>query len=225
MTVRPVRLALMLAFGMAASNVLAQSQGPLKLGVAVSGVVEKVFVRDGAHVAAGDQILHIDCGPLEAEFSLRTATLAAAQAAYERTRNGFRPDEIAIGEAAVGVARARAEEARDAFNRLSQLREGVSTTRAALLQAQRDARITAAQLVDAQRKLDLLHAGSREEDIRENLARRDAAEAAVTQARANVDRCAVRAPVPGTVKVLVTLGQFVSVNVPATLAELTPDSR
>ena len=196
---------------------------PLRLGVAVSGIVKSIFVAQGAHVAAGQALLEIDCSVLDAEIKVRADNLAAAEAGFERTRNGPRPDEVKIGEANVGVATARAEEAADAFRRASLLREGITTTRAETLKAQRDARISAAQLVDAQRRLDLLHAGSRVEDIAEAQARYGAAAALLDEGKAEVAQCTVRAPVTGKVDLIATLGQYVSTAVPVTLAQLTPD--
>ena len=206
----------------------AQSQTPssaktLSLGIAVSGVIDKIPVADGAHVDAGELLLQLDCRPLEVQIKARAADRDAAQAAYERTRNGPRLDEIAIGVANVGVAQARAEESLDAYNRLRGLTEGISVTRAQLLEGRRDARVTAAQLDDARKRLALLQAGSREEDIAESLARRDGADAEFKLAQARLEQCSLRAPVAGTVEFLATLGQFVSASIPVTLARLTPD--
>jgi len=166
-------VAAILLFLAAPLQARAQSPGngpPLSLGVAVSGLVGKILVADGAHVTAGQTILEIDCRPLEADVKVRAANAAAAKAAYERAKNGSRPDEITIGEANVGVAQARSEEATDAYARLKALTEGVSVTRAQLLEGRREARVTAAQLDDAKKRLALLVAGSRQEDIAEALA-------------------------------------------------------
>ena len=195
----------------------------LTLGVAASGVIDKLLVADGAHVDAGELLLQLDCRPLQVEVKARAAERDAAEAAYERTRNGPRLDEIAIGEANVGVALAKAEESRDAYARLEALTQGVSVTRAQLLEGRRDARVTAAQLEDSRKRLALLQAGSRAEDIAESLARRDAAAAELELAQAQLDQCSVKAPVAGTVQIVATLGQFVSVSVPQTLIKLTPD--
>ena len=195
------------------------------LGVAVSGVVAKILVADGAHVDAGAPILSIDCRPLEAQLQMNEADLAAAEANYRRVKNGFRVDEIAIGEANVGVAQAKMEEAAEAYARLRALTEGVSVTRAQLLAGRRDARVTAAQLNDAQKRLALLKAGNRQEDIDEALAERDSAAGQVALDKAKLDQCTVVAPVAGTVEVLATPGQYVSEYVPATLARLTPDAK
>jgi len=146
------------------------------------------------------------------------------QAAYERTHNGSRPEEIEIGEANVGVAVARAEEARDALGRATALTQGITITRAQLLEIQRNARVTSAQLEDARKRLVLLKAGSRWEDIAEAAARRDEAAAGLAEAKARLDQCSVRAPVAGVVQVTSTLGQFVSTSIPVTLLQLTEDA-
>jgi multidrug efflux pump subunit AcrA (membrane-fusion protein) len=94
----------------------------MALGVAQSGVVRAIDVVDGAHVEAGQVLVELDCDPPRKEIDVRAASLAAADAVYERVVNGPRPEEIAIGEAGVGVALARAEEARATLDRAHGLR-------------------------------------------------------------------------------------------------------
>jgi multidrug resistance efflux pump len=102
---------------------------------------------------------------------------------------------------------------------------GVAITRAQLLVVERDSRVADAQLVDARKKLALLNAGSRAEDIAEAKARRDGAAAFLGEGKADLDQCSVRAPAAGTVKILVTVGQFLSTYAPATLVQLTLDAK
>ena len=216
------------ALSFAASAALAQTQPQrtvMALGVAQSGVVRAIDAADGAHVDAGQTLVELDCSPLKKEVDVRAANLAAAEAVQERVVNGSRPEEIAIGEAGVGVAVARAEEARAALDRAHGLEVGVSITLAQLLVAERDSRVADAVLVDARKKLALLKVGSRYEDIAEAKARRDSAAAFLEEGKAELDQCSVRAPTAGTVKVLVTLGQFVSTYAPTTLVQLTPDAK
>ena len=99
------------------------------------------------------------------------------------------------------------------------------STRAQLLVVERDSRAADAQLVDARKKLALLNAGSRAEDIAEAKARREGAAAFLGEGKADLDQCSVRAPAAGTVKILVTVGQFVSTYAPATLVQLTWDAK
>jgi len=223
------RIPLTAALALIASQAAAQTPDSgksraLSLGVARSGVVQSIPVQDGAHVAAGALIARLDCRPLEKEIAYRAASLAAAEANFERVRNGPRPEEVAIGEAGLGVADARADEARAALERANAMPLNVAITRAQLLVVERDARIATAQLLDARKKLALLRAGSRAEDIAEAQAKREAAAAFLDEAKAELDQCDVRAPVPGTVRVIATLGQFFSAYAPAPIAQLTADA-
>jgi len=196
----------------------------LAIGTAATGTVSELLVRDGSRVTAGQILVKLDCRPIEADMRSREAGLAAAQAAYDRTRNGPRPDEIAVGEAIVGYSQARAEEAQKALERTLALQEGVTVTAARVLEVKRDARITAAQLEEARARLSLLRAGSREEDIRRSEALRNAAAAERDAARARLEQCSVRAPVDGVVlDVLVGQGQFLSLAVPQPLLHLVAD--
>jgi len=199
--------------------------GPtLSIGSAASGTVSEVLVHEGSRVHAGEPLVRLDCKPIEAEIRTREASLAAAQAAYDRSRNGSRPDEIAVGEAVVGYSRARAEEAQKTLERTEAMHEGVSVTLARILEVRRDARITAAQLAEAQAKLSLLKAGSREEDVREALSRRNAAAAALDTERALLDQCTIRAPVDAVVlDVEANAGQYLSLAVPEALLHLVQD--
>jgi HlyD family secretion protein len=216
------------ALSFRASAAFAQTQpqrAAMALGVAQSGVVRAIDVVDGAHVEAGQVLVELDCEPLRMEIDVRAASLAAADAVYERVVNGPRPEEIAIGEAGVGVALARAEEARATLDRAHGLEVRISITLAQLLVAEprfphrrRGARGRAQEACAAQ-------VGSRFEDIAEAKARRDSAAAFLDEGKADLDQCSVRAPAAGTIKVLVTLGQLVSTYAPTTLVQLTPDAK
>jgi multidrug resistance efflux pump len=198
----------------------------MSIGTAASGIVKEILVHQGSRVRAGQLLVTMSCGPIEAETQARDAQLRAAQAVLDRVRRGPRPEEIAVAEAAVGYATARAEEAQKTYERSQALREGVSVTTARVLETQRDARVSAAQLAESRAKLALLRAGSREEDIREAEARRDAASAQLEEARAQLDQCSIRAPVDGVVaNIVANPGQFMSLAVPAPLLHMVEDKR
>jgi multidrug resistance efflux pump len=197
----------------------------MSIGTAASGTVRAVLVHQGGRVRAGEPLVTIDCEPIEAEIQARSARLCATQAAFDRARNGPRPYEIAVGEAIVGYSQARSEEAQKTLERTQAMREGFTVTTAHVLEVQRDARIAKAQLAEAQAKLALLRAGTREEDIREAEARRDAAAAELETARARLAQCLVRAPIDGVVlDVLANPGRFVSLAVPETLLRMVQDN-
>jgi HlyD family secretion protein len=194
----------------------------MTLGVAPSGVVQTINVADGDHVEAGHALIALDCGPLPKDIDVLAASLQAAEANYERVLNGPRPEEIAIGDAGVGVAVSRAEEARAARDRTNAMQIGVSITLAPRPVVERDSRVADAVLMDARKRLALLQVGSRAEDVAEAKAKRDHF---LEERKAEFDQCTVRTPAAGTVKVLVTLGQYVSIFVPATLVQLKPDAK
>ena len=207
-----------------ARGVVEPADGVLSIGTAATGVIERIVAGPGAAVHAGDELIKIDCAPLEADVKALAGQAQAAQAVDERVRNGSRPQEIAVGEANVGVARARAEEAAEALRRAQALQLGISVTQAVMLQVERDARITSAQLEDARARLDLLRSGSREEDVAEADARRDAAAAALDATRARLAECTVRSPADGVVvERLASRGQFVTSAVPSVLLRLAND--
>jgi HlyD family secretion protein len=198
--------------------------GTLRIGTAATGTIEQVLVHEWAHVRAGDLLVTIDCQPIKAEVEARTAQLSVAEAVFDRVWNGHRPAEITVGEAAVGYSKAKADEAQKTLERTLALREGVTVTTARIQEVQRDARISAAQLLEARAKLALLREGSREEEIREAYARWNDAVAELANARARLGQCSVRSPVDGVVAdVLATPGQFLSLSVPTTLMHVIAD--
>jgi len=197
---------------------------PLSIGSAAGGIVAGVLVQEGERVRAGQVLVKLECHPLEAEVQARAAHLAAAQATYDRFRDGPRPDEIAVGEAVVGYSQARADEAKKTLQRAETLQEGVTVTTAHLLEVQRDARIAAAQLEEARSRLNLLRAGSREEDIRSAKGLRDAAAADLDTTKARLAQCTIAAPANGTVlDVDISAGQFLSLAVPQPLLHIAPE--
>jgi len=199
---------------------------PLSIGVAATGLVSDIAVQEGSRVQAGQLLLQLACSAQEADVRTRQAQLTAADATYDKFRNGPRPDEIAVGQAVVNFSQARAEEADKTLQRTLSLQEGVTVTAARVLEVKRDARIAAAQLTEAHAQLNLLRAGSREEDIRQAKALRDAAAAELDASRARLAQCSVRAPVSGVVlDVLVNRGQFLSLAVPQPLLHIVPDGQ
>jgi multidrug resistance efflux pump len=95
-----------------------------------------------------------------------------------------------------------------------------------MLQVQRDARITAAQLEDARARLELLRLGSRAEDIEEADARRDAASAALEEAKARLAQCGVASPIDGVfVARFASVGQLVSTAEPMVLLQIENDRK
>jgi multidrug resistance efflux pump len=198
----------------------------LSLGTSATGTIAEIMVSAGERVRAGQHLVQVECGAIARDVEARKSEFAAAEAAHMRTLHGSRVEEINIGVANVNLANARFQEAEKAFQRTKQLREGVTVTRVQLDQAERDARIAAALLDEMRAKLALLQAGSREEDITEARARRDAAKARMDEAAARLGYCTVDAPASGIVLAThVSAGQLVSTIAPITLVTMVDDSK
>jgi multidrug resistance efflux pump len=196
------------------------------LGTSATGTISQLLVKPGDHVQAGQPLLRVDCRDLEGEVAARQSDLAASEAVFARVTRGSRPEEVAIGEANVNLAEARLHEAQKQFDRAQALHEGVTITRVQIDQAERDARIAEAMLEEVRAKLVLLKVGSREEDITEARARRDAAKARMDEAAARLAYCTVAAPISGVVlSTRVSPGQLVSTMAPATLITMVDDSK
>jgi HlyD family secretion protein len=198
----------------------------LSLGTSATGTIAEVLVKAGDHVKAGQRLVQVECSNIEHELQALRSDLMAAEAAYLRVLHGPRPEEVNIGIANVNLADARSQEADKSFQRTQQLHEGFTVTRVQIDQAERDARIAAALLDEVRAKLALLRAGSREEDISEARARRDAVKERVDAAAARLSYCSVDAPIDGLVLgANVNRGQMVSSTVPVALITMVDDSR
>jgi HlyD family secretion protein len=196
------------------------------LGTSATGTISQLLAKAGDHVQAGQPLLRVDCRDLESEVSARQSDLTASEAIFARVTHGSRPEEIAIGEANVNLANARLHEAQKEFDRAQTLHEGVTITRVQIDQAERDARMAEAMLAEVRAKLVLLKVGSREEDITEARARRDAAKARLDEAATRLAYCTVAAPISGVIlSTRVSPGQLVSSMSPAVLITMVDDSK
>ena len=81
----------------------------------ICGTIDKIFVREGNFVKAGDEIFSLDDGMLatallqvEDALASARASVEVAKAQYERMLNGNRPEEVKEGEA--NLHRLNAEE-------------------------------------------------------------------------------------------------------------------
>jgi HlyD family secretion protein len=175
----------------------------VSVGSRAGGRVKQVLVREGDHVAAGQTLVVLETGDLQAQRLMAEAGLAQAEAALEKLRRGARPEEIEQAKARASAANAaldqtrtgpRREEIAAAEERLAAAqatldKAEIDATRAqrlveanAIAQAEADA--AAAQLKsaraqrNAQAKLvEELRAGARGEEIRQASARQREAQA------------------------------------------------
>jgi HlyD family secretion protein len=174
----------------------------IRVGSKVGGRIEKVLVREGDTVQAGQVLITFDDKELQ-------AALEQSRAAAEKARRGFRPEEIAEARAAVEAAKAEFEQRKNGYRRedIAAAQADLDRTKADEVRArmdferydalakkdlvskqQRDTaeaawRIALAQQQNAQHKLDQLQNGYRPEEIA-------SAEARYRQAQATFEKFA-----------------------------------
>jgi HlyD family secretion protein len=174
----------------------------IRVGSKVGGRIEKVLVREGDTVQAGQVLITFDDKELQ-------AALDQSRAAAEKARRGYRPEEIAETRAAVEEAKAEYEQRRNGYRRedIAAAQADLDRTKADEIRArldfqrydalakkdlvskqQRDTaeaawRIALAQQQNAQHKLDELQHGYRPEEIA-------SAEARYHQAQATFEKFA-----------------------------------
>jgi multidrug resistance efflux pump len=198
----------------------------ISVGSRTGGRVKEVLVHEGDRVAAGQDLLSLEPGDLEAQRLQAHAQLEQAQANLEKLEKGSRPEEIeqARAKAQTAVAAfeeakhgARSEEIQGANARLIALQVAVDKARldadrshrliqsGAISQAEVDnadaaLRGAIAQRDNAKQSLDELANGERKEDIAQAAARAQEAQASARLVVAGTrveDLKAARASVDG----------------------------
>jgi HlyD family secretion protein len=198
------------------------SAEPVAIGAPITGLIEKVAVRQGDRVNAGDVLVRIACRDLEAHVSVRTAEYGAAEALHRKLVNGPRPEDIAIAEAAAKLAAARLGEAQARVKRSTALLDRNAVSTAVHEIDERDVVVAAAELDSARLKVKLLRLGTREEELAEANAKMTAAFKSVEAAKAELAKCEVKSPVTGMVlRKHVSEGELVSLTYPRPLLTLS----
>ncbi|MDR3562328.1 MAG: HlyD family secretion protein [Negativicutes bacterium] len=165
----------------------------------VNGRIDKVLVREGDNVKAGQAIANLEQQEFEAQVDQAKANLAMAQAKLAATVAGNRPQEIAQANATVLQAKANLENSRRNSERDETLyRQGAISVQ------QRDASKTAydvahAQYISSTEQYSLSVEGSRQEDIMLAQAQVQQARAALRNAEIQLADTTIKAPVAGVV--------------------------
>jgi len=174
------------------------------IGIAphVGGPIVELPVVDNQFVRQGDLLFVVDPRPYQSVLDAATAQLALTDLEIA----GYR-QAVDAAAAALRAREADAEYAAQYVGRLEPLLEGQYVTRNQVVEARSLAAASAAAVAQARAEV------ARQTDLLGQLgdvnARRQAAQAAVEDARLNVDYCSVRAPFDGWVTNLnIAVGQY-----------------
>lgn len=169
----------------------------------VSGYVVEVLVSDNEHVEAGQVVARIDPTTFQARLDQAVANAAALKAAITAVDDKAALEQAIIAQRAAGVASARAEAGRSQADlkrygelagqgwvsdqKLQTVRAGAEQSNASVVQAQ--------AALEAERRSAESLGSARSQSV----AAAAAAEAAVQQARLDLERTVIRAPAAGVV--------------------------
>jgi HlyD family secretion protein len=200
--------------GIAASGVVEARTENIAIGAALAGLVLEVHVpsaRVGTRVTAGQPLFRVDDRHLQAQLKVAQTQLALAEARLARLEQQPRPEELPPSLAKVKTAAANAALLRDQLERGNQLIAARSLSQEEYVTRQRVYEAAAHEHARADAEHDLLKAGAWKPDLEIAKAAVDEAGALVEQAKTEIARATVVAPVDGVVlQVNVRAGERVS---------------
>jgi len=185
------------AEGITASGTVEATEADL--GFQMAGRIGWIGPREGARVAAGEEVARLDQEELLAGKQAAEAQLAAARALLGELTTGSRPEEIAEGRAALRGAEERLADARRDLERTRRLFEGGAVSREALDKAETGALLAESAVDQARERVRILEEGPRQERVAAQRAVVAQAEAAVAQVDAALSNSVVIIPFPGVV--------------------------
>ncbi|MDE2486731.1 MAG: HlyD family efflux transporter periplasmic adaptor subunit [Alphaproteobacteria bacterium] len=197
---------------------------PLYLAAPAAGAVQAMQVARGDVVKAGQPLFTIDPQTAEAAVRQAQAQLAVAQAQAADARKGQRPVEIAVLDANIAAAEARARDAQTTLKRTIELAAQGVASRQQLDDARSSAETTEAQVRSARRVRDAATLGARADQIRAADDKVRDARAALQAAQVRLAQLSPRAPADARVEdVFFHQGEWAPANQP--ILSLLPDDR
>ena len=197
---------------------------PLYLASPIAGTVRAMYVVRGQDVAGGARLFVVDPQQPLAARNQAAAQVADAQAQAIDARKGQRPLELAVLDANIASAEARARDAAATLRRVSILAAKGFQSKAALDDAKANAQAADAAVRFARRQRDVGTLGSRIDQIRAADARVSEARAGLAGAAARLNDIAPSAPSAARVEdVFFQQGEWAPANQP--ILSLLPDVR
>ena len=131
----------------------------------VEGIIEEVLVKEGQFVQAGELIARLSDHELRAELERNAARIEEARSRLKLLEAGARPEEIQLARVAIARAEEQLKFRRDRAERDRTLYEEKLLSLNDYEESERTVAELQSELVEAKRKLELLQAGTRTEEI------------------------------------------------------------
>jgi HlyD family secretion protein len=196
-----------------------------QVGAAADGILKAVYVKEGQLVRRGTLLGEIACDDLQPALQTAMAEADSARQARARLLRGARDEEKKIASEKTAAARATFEEAKSRLDMQRALYQKEQVSRATYDQVVRDLGVADANLRAAVGTEQLVAAPPLQEDTARADADVLAAEGRVRTAQQRIGKCAIEAPIDGTVlRVYARRGESFSTVTPRPLFSLADTS-
>ncbi|MBI3201648.1 MAG: HlyD family efflux transporter periplasmic adaptor subunit [Myxococcales bacterium] len=182
-----------------ARAVVVPKEGVAEVRSRTDGRVVKVLVREGQSVKAGDLLAEIEPESVENEVTRREAELDSLRGSAAAVAQGARPEELSAAEAELRATREELALAESRALREQRLADRGVSPSASADEAKRALGVARARVEAAEARVKLARAGGRKSDVTSANARVRAAKAAVSQAKQELNKTRVVAPIAGVV--------------------------
>lgn len=173
----------------------------------IAARVVEIVVQEGREVKAGDILLRLDAGEMQARFNLAISAMAAAQSRLDSARIAL-PMEKARTAASLAEAQARFADAKQKHDKKKRLFESRLIASGEMESSEAELNATQAALNVARANLEQVAVQEQQIKVAESDVKQQMAQLRV--AELNLEHSTVRAPLSGTVMELpIKLGEFV----------------
>lgn len=182
-----------------ARAVVVPKDGIAEVRPRTDGKVVKVLVREGQSVKSGDLLAEIEPETVESEVARREAELDSLRGSAAAVAQGARPEELSAAEAELRATREELALAESRALREQKLAERGVSAPAAADEAKRALGVARARVEASEARVRLAKAGGRKSEVTSANARVRAAKAAVSQAKQELGKTRLLAPIDGVV--------------------------
>ncbi len=171
----------------------------VRVSAMVPGQIQRIFIREGVDVQAGDTLMVLDQTTLALQWRQARGGVDLAEAQYKLLLNGARPEDLQLAEEALKSAESSFKSANDDYARMKELYTAQSVSRKQFDDAESRFTIAQAQLNSAKQQVQKMQRFARAEDLASAKARLEQAQASAGILRKQLDDATILAPVAGTV--------------------------
>lgn len=171
----------------------------VRVSAKVPGQIQRIFIREGVDVQAGDTLMVLDQTTLALQWRHARGGIDLAEAQYKLLLNGARPEDLQLAEEALKSAESSFKSANDDYARMKELYTAQSVSRKQFDDAESRFTIAQAQLNSAKQQVQKMQRFARPEDLAAAKARLEQAQASAGILRKQLDDATILAPVAGTV--------------------------